>query len=199
LERVREEWQQKWAEKGPGAAAHSLDKSFGPRLRHWMEYCEQHPEELSKVASVQKKVGVKPQRRRASRGCMQGHGAALWLWAASGGRRAAEGALQQAFRANHTVYSPPARPCRLLWGQLLATAGSAAPPPSAVRFTVFCASWLLPLLSFSSPALPIARWQVDEVKNIMVDNIEKVLERGEKIELLVDKTDNLRFQVGACP
>lgn len=31
----------------------------------------------------------------------------------------------------------------------------------------------------------------------MVDNIEKVLERGEKIELLVDKTDNLRFQVGA--
>ena len=37
--------------------------------------------------------------------------------------------------------------------------------------------------------------QVDEVKNIMVDNIERVLERGEKIELLVDKTDNLRFQV----
>ena len=37
--------------------------------------------------------------------------------------------------------------------------------------------------------------QVDEVKNIMVDNIEKVLERGEKIELLVDKTDNLRTQV----
>jgi len=28
----------------------------------------------------------------------------------------------------------------------------------------------------------------------MVDNIERVLERGEKIELLVDKTDNLRFQ-----
>lgn len=36
---------------------------------------------------------------------------------------------------------------------------------------------------------------MDEVKNIMVENIEKVLERGEKIELLVDKTDNLRFQV----
>jgi len=36
------------------------------------------------------------------------------------------------------------------------------------------------------------------VKNIMVDNIERVLERGEKIELLVDKTDNLRFQVGPC-
>ena len=39
--------------------------------------------------------------------------------------------------------------------------------------------------------------QVDEVKNIMVDNIEKVLERGERIELLVDKTENLRSQVRA--
>ena len=28
----------------------------------------------------------------------------------------------------------------------------------------------------------------------MVDNIEKVLERGEKIELLVDKTDSLNQQ-----
>jgi vesicle-associated membrane protein 72 len=36
---------------------------------------------------------------------------------------------------------------------------------------------------------------VDEVKNIMIENVEKVLERGEKIELLVDKTDDLRFQV----
>ncbi|EFJ31923.1 hypothetical protein SELMODRAFT_86867 [Selaginella moellendorffii] len=36
--------------------------------------------------------------------------------------------------------------------------------------------------------------QVSEVKGIMMDNIEKVLDRGEKIELLVDKTDNLRFQ-----
>jgi len=47
----------------------------------------------------------------------------------------------------------------------------------------------------AAPAAACLR-QVDEVKNIMVDNIEKVLERGEKIELLVDKTDNLRFQVG---
>lgn len=73
----------------------SLSNASGarrPRLKYWMEYCEQHPEEISKIASVQKKV--------------------------------------------------------------------------------------------------------DEVKNIMVENIERVLERGEKIELLVDKTDNLRFQ--AC-
>lgn len=36
--------------------------------------------------------------------------------------------------------------------------------------------------------------QVSEVKNIMMDNIDKVLDRGEKIELLVDKTDALRSQ-----
>lgn len=41
--------------------------------------------------------------------------------------------------------------------------------------------------------------QLSEVKDIMVENIERVLARGEKIELLVDKTDALnqsakRFQ-----
>lgn len=39
--------------------------------------------------------------------------------------------------------------------------------------------------------------QVSEVKTIMMDNIEKVLGRGEKLELLVDKTDNLRYQANA--
>ncbi|KAK6145831.1 hypothetical protein DH2020_019700 [Rehmannia glutinosa] len=38
--------------------------------------------------------------------------------------------------------------------------------------------------------------QVSEVKGVMMENIEKVLDRGEKIELLVDKTENLRSQVG---
>lgn len=37
--------------------------------------------------------------------------------------------------------------------------------------------------------------QITEVKGIMMDNIEKVLDRGEKIELLVDKTETLQFQV----
>ncbi|PIN15419.1 Synaptobrevin/VAMP-like protein [Handroanthus impetiginosus] len=36
--------------------------------------------------------------------------------------------------------------------------------------------------------------QVNEVKGVMMENIEKVLDRGEKIELLVDKTENLRSQ-----
>ncbi|KAG0460940.1 hypothetical protein HPP92_021237 [Vanilla planifolia] len=36
--------------------------------------------------------------------------------------------------------------------------------------------------------------QVTEVKGVMMENIEKVLNRGEKIELLVDRTENLRSQ-----
>jgi len=35
------------------------------------------------------------------------------------------------------------------------------------------------------------RSEIDKVKTVMVQNIEKVLERGERIELLVDKTENL--------
>jgi len=33
--------------------------------------------------------------------------------------------------------------------------------------------------------------EIDEVKTVMVQNIEKVLERGERIELLVDRTETL--------
>ncbi|KAI8524488.1 hypothetical protein RHMOL_Rhmol13G0153200 [Rhododendron molle] len=36
--------------------------------------------------------------------------------------------------------------------------------------------------------------QVSEVKGVMMENIEKVLDRGGKIELLVDKTENLHHQ-----
>ncbi|XP_076921699.1 vesicle-associated membrane protein 721-like isoform X1 [Bidens hawaiensis] len=36
--------------------------------------------------------------------------------------------------------------------------------------------------------------QVSEVKGVMMENIEKVLDRGEKIELLVDKTETLHSQ-----
>lgn len=36
--------------------------------------------------------------------------------------------------------------------------------------------------------------QIDEVKNNMVANISSLLERGERLELLVEKTDNLNQQ-----
>eukprot|EP01038_Epipyxis_sp_PR26KG_P007597 gene7597-10346_t len=36
--------------------------------------------------------------------------------------------------------------------------------------------------------------KLDDVKNVMVQNIEMIMERGEKLELLVDKTDKLQSQ-----
>ena len=36
--------------------------------------------------------------------------------------------------------------------------------------------------------------EIEEVRHVMVENIERVLERGEKIELLVDKTESLNHQ-----
>ncbi|KAL3130802.1 hypothetical protein ABBQ38_000139 [Trebouxia sp. C0009 RCD-2024] len=46
----------------------------------------------------------------------------------------------------------------------------------------------------NADAINRVRGGVAEVKNIMVENIEKVLERGERIELLVDKTDHLQSE-----
>eukprot|EP00250_Pteridium_aquilinum_P026752 c33534_g1_i1 orf=188-892(+) len=70
--------------------AYSLDKEFGPKLKEHMQYCSDHPEELSRIARVKSTLS--------------------------------------------------------------------------------------------------------DVRGIVIENIEKILDRGEKIELLVDKTENLRFQ-----
>jgi len=43
-------------------------------------------------------------------------------------------------------------------------------------------------------SLGTVQGKLEDVKNVMVQNIEMVLERGEKLELLVDKTDALQSQ-----
>lgn len=46
--------------------------------------------------------------------------------------------------------------------------------------------------------VPSVSWlvQVEEVKGIMAENIDRMLQRGEKLELLTDKTENLMNEVG---
>ncbi|KAH1066284.1 hypothetical protein J1N35_031271 [Gossypium stocksii] len=91
LERVKEDFVSKYGSgKATTAPANSLNKEFGPKLKEHMQYCVEHPEEISKLAKIKS--------------------------------------------------------------------------------------------------------QVSEVKGVMMENIEKVLDRGEKIELLVDKTENLHQQ-----
>lgn len=79
----------------------------------------------------------------------------------------------------------------------------AAYPPSVTDFSAFpaygCASYnselraLLQQYNTAPPAdsLASARREIDSVRDIMTENIERVLERGERIDLLVDKTDRL--------
>jgi predicted nucleotidyltransferase len=39
------------------------------------------------------------------------------------------------------------------------------------------------------------RTQVEDVKQIMMDNVEKVIERGERLDEILSKTENLESQV----
>lgn len=51
----------------------------------------------------------------------------------------------------------------------------------------------------SPPVDEVARAQAElnQVKDIMVKNVEQILSRGERIELLVDKTDTMATQATA--
>jgi vesicle-associated membrane protein 7 len=46
-------------------------------------------------------------------------------------------------------------------------------------------------------AFTSAQNELNAVKSIMVQNVESILSRGERIELLVDKTDNMASQATA--
>lgn len=48
-----------------------------------------------------------------------------------------------------------------------------------------------------SDELSRAQTELAQVKDIMVQNVEQILSRGERIELLVDKTDNMANQATA--
>lgn len=51
----------------------------------------------------------------------------------------------------------------------------------------------------SRPACPVYYdTQVNEVKVVLAHNIDLVLVRGEKLEQLADKTEDLTFEVGGC-
>nr|CAD37160.1 putative synaptobrevin [Aspergillus fumigatus] len=76
-------------------------------------------------------------------------------------------------------------------------------PPSSTDFSSLpaygCAAFNSELRSLlqtyntapPSDSLASARREIDSVRDIMTENIERVLERGERIDLLVDKTDRL--------
>eukprot|EP00882_Tetradesmus_deserticola_P005130 GHRQ01005403.1.p1 GENE.GHRQ01005403.1~~GHRQ01005403.1.p1 ORF type:complete len:271 (+),score=123.77 GHRQ01005403.1:462-1274(+) len=56
LERVADAFTEKFGEKGRTAAEGGLHASFSPVMQRQLTYCMEHPEEISKMASVQRKV-----------------------------------------------------------------------------------------------------------------------------------------------
>ncbi|CAM0948520.1 unnamed protein product [Alopecurus aequalis] len=57
LEMVKEDFNKRYAGgKAATAAANSLTRDFGPRLKEQMQYCMEHPEELSRLSKVKAQV-----------------------------------------------------------------------------------------------------------------------------------------------
>uniref|UniRef100_A0ACD5W5M8 Uncharacterized protein n=2 Tax=Avena sativa TaxID=4498 RepID=A0ACD5W5M8_AVESA len=57
LELIKEDFNKRYAGgKAATAATNSLSRDFGPRLKEQMQYCMEHPEELSRLTKVQAQV-----------------------------------------------------------------------------------------------------------------------------------------------
>ncbi|XP_071717313.1 vesicle-associated membrane protein 721-like [Rutidosis leptorrhynchoides] len=57
LEKIKDEFTKKYAGgKAATAVANSLNKEFGPKLKEQMQYCVDHPEEISKLSKVKAQV-----------------------------------------------------------------------------------------------------------------------------------------------
>ncbi|RDX98744.1 putative vesicle-associated membrane protein 726 [Mucuna pruriens] len=67
LERIKEDFTKRYGGgKATTAAAKSLNKEFGPKLKEHMQYCVEHPEEVSKLAKVKAQVSEVQEVMRAN-------------------------------------------------------------------------------------------------------------------------------------
>jgi vesicle-associated membrane protein 7 len=95
-------------------------------------------------------------------------------------------AFLDALQAKFSAFSPP-------------TSSSSTPSHSSyASFTPTLTSLLTEYNTNPPPdALTNAQNNLAQVKDIMVHNVEQILSRGERIELLVDKTDTMAGQAWA--
>lgn len=56
LERVKDDFSKRYGAKAAKAKANGLNKEFGSKLKEHMQYCIDHPEEISKLAKVKAQV-----------------------------------------------------------------------------------------------------------------------------------------------
>jgi vesicle-associated membrane protein 7 len=79
------------------------------------------------------------------------------------------------------------------------SSSSMTPHPSAYTAFTPVLSQLIHTYNTNPPpdSLATAQGNLAQVKDIMVHNVEQILSRGERIELLVDKTDTMAGQAWA--
>ncbi|KAK7373679.1 hypothetical protein VNO80_07095 [Phaseolus coccineus] len=67
LERIKDDFSKRYGGgKATTATSKSLNKEFGPKLKEHMQYCVEHPEEVSKLAKVKAQVSEVQQVMRAN-------------------------------------------------------------------------------------------------------------------------------------
>ncbi|THG13818.1 hypothetical protein TEA_014296 [Camellia sinensis var. sinensis] len=146
LERVKEDFTKRYGGgKAATAAANSLNREFGPKLKEQIQYCVDHPEEIKQIPMA----FLERVKEDFTKRYVGGKAAT-----------AAANSLNREFG------------------------------PKLKEQMQYCVDHPEEISKLSK-----VKAQVSEVKGVMMENIEKVLDRGEKIELLVDKTENLRSQI----
>ncbi|KAG2632312.1 hypothetical protein PVAP13_2NG073600 [Panicum virgatum] len=74
LDRIKEDFTKKYGGgKAATAAANSLNREFGSKLKEHMQYCVDHPEEVSKLAKVKAQVSE-------VKGVMMENIEKVWFW-----------------------------------------------------------------------------------------------------------------------
>lgn len=67
-------------------------------------------------------------------------------------------------------------------------------PPVVIAFWINCETDSTQVGDDDPDKIECIRNDINQVKDIMVSNIDTLLERGERLDLLVDKTENLSSQ-----
>ncbi|OIV98648.1 hypothetical protein TanjilG_12771 [Lupinus angustifolius] len=177
LERVKEDFTKKYAGgKAATAAAQSLNREFGPKLKEQMQYCVDHPEEISKLAKVKAQVSEVKGVMMENIEKVLDRGEKIELLVDKTENLRSQEDFTKKY-AGGKAATAAAQSLNREFG------------PKLKEQMQYCVDHPEEISKLAK-----VKAQVSEVKGVMMENIEKVLDRGEKIELLVDKTENLRSQ-----
>ncbi|CAK9142192.1 unnamed protein product [Ilex paraguariensis] len=179
LERVKEDFNKRYGGgKAATAVANSLNKEFGSKLKEHMQYCVDHPEEISKLAKVKAQVS------EVIKFAIITFVASYCVVAVESAGRQIPIAFLERVKEDFNKRYGGGKAATAVANSLNKEFGS-----KLKEHMQYCVDHPEEISKLAK-----VKAQVSEVKGVMMENIEKVLDRGEKIELLVDKTENLRSQ-----